>query len=198
MSDPSEPGDEGGKQAGDGHTFSQEVQHANVAARVPEKVARGVFSTGILVLNWHSEFVLDFVLRLSQPHQVVARVVVPTSFLPRLLASLRENLDIYRKAFGAPPALPKSAPPAKPPTIEDIYDNLKIPEEVGGGVYANAARISHTAGEFCFDFIANFYPRATVAARVFLSAPQIPVLINSLEQAWQRHEAKQQRREPPK
>ena len=36
--------------------FSQEVQHSHVSARVPEKVARGVFSTGVLAL----QVVVDF------------------------------------------------------------------------------------------------------------------------------------------
>ncbi len=49
-------------------TFTQEIQHANISARVPEKVARGVFSTGAMLLQGPNEFVLDFVLRMSQPH----------------------------------------------------------------------------------------------------------------------------------
>jgi hypothetical protein len=190
--------EEGGQPARDPHTFTQEVQHANVAARVPEKVGRGAFSNGILVLQGSSEFVLDFVLRMSQPHQVVARVAVPLSLMPGLINILRENLDNYRQAFGPPPALPAGQRPANPPSVEEIYHSLKLPEEVAGGVYANAALVSHSAAEFCLDFIANFYPRATVSARVFLSAANAPVLLNSLVQAWQAHEAKLQQRQPPK
>ena len=51
MTTPSQPGNEGNKGKGDPHTFSQDFQFANVSARVPEKVARGVFSTGVLVLQ---------------------------------------------------------------------------------------------------------------------------------------------------
>ena len=58
-------------------TFHQEVQLSNLSARVPEKTARGVFCTGLLVLQTQSEFVLDFVQRLARPHQVAARVVAP-------------------------------------------------------------------------------------------------------------------------
>jgi len=196
MSNPPQPGD-GGKPAGESPTFSQDVHHSNVGARVPEKVARGVFSTGVLVLQWHTEFILDFVLRMSQPHQLAARVVVPIVFLPRLIGALRENLENYRKAFGPPPPLPAPPAPARNPSIEEIYDGLKIPDDAMGGAYANAALVSHTPSEFCFDFIADFYPRATVSTRVFLSAPHVPVMLTSLTQSWQKYQAKLQQ-EPPK
>src|SRR5581483_11551043 len=77
--------------------YSQESQHANVGARVPERVARGVFSTGALVLQEATEFVLDFLLRMNQPQQVVARVVLPIGLMPRLIEALRENLERYRQ-----------------------------------------------------------------------------------------------------
>ena len=193
MSDKPQPG-------GGPPSFTQDVHHANVGARVPDKVVRGVFSTGVLVLQWHTEFVLDFVLRMSHPHQLAARVVVPIVFLPRLAGALRDNLELYRKAYGAPPpAMPLPPPPAKAPSIDDIYDGLKIADDALGGVYANAAQVSHSPAEFCFDFITDFYPRAAVTARVFLSAPQVPVMLNTLTQAWQKYEAKVQREQqnPP-
>src|SRR5438045_6895840 len=96
----------------DPNTFTQEVHYSQVAARVPEKVARGVFSTGALVLQGPHEFVLDFVLRMNQPQQIVARVVLPLGLMPGLIAALRENLTNYQKQFGAPPALPTPPPPA--------------------------------------------------------------------------------------
>jgi hypothetical protein len=66
------------------------------------------------------------------------------------------------------------------------------------GVYANAAILSHSASEFVFDFFTNFYPKAAVSARVFLTAGHVPVMLNSLMQSWQRYEAKLQQREPPR
>ena len=41
----------------------------------------------------------------------------------------------------------------------------KLPDDMLGGVYANMASISHTENEFCFDFIAQFFPRSAVTAR---------------------------------
>jgi len=191
MSKPLQPDNEGKKPDGDPHTVVQEFQHTNIGARVPEKTARGVFSTGALVLQGASEFVLDFVLRINQPHQVVARVVMPNHLVPQFIEALRTNLDNYKKTFGsAPPAMPQGQPPPKPPTIEEIYQDLKIPEEVGVGAYTNAVMVVHTATEFCLEFIAQFYPHSFITSRVFLSAPQAPVLLGSLTQSWNNFQAK--------
>src|SRR3954447_24666127 len=111
----SPPDNEGGKGKGEPHTFSQDIKIANLSARVPEKVARGVFCTGVLVLQGATEFVLDFILRMNQPHQVAARVVLPLNLVPQLIEVLKANLDNYRKTFGnAPPALPTPPAPPKP------------------------------------------------------------------------------------
>src|SRR5438132_10209396 len=115
MSTPSQPENEGKKPQGDPNTVVQEFHHSNIGARVPEKVARGVFSTGVLVLQGASEFVLDFVLRMNQPHQIVARVILPMNLVPQLIEALKANLENYRKSFGAaPPAMPTPAPPPPP------------------------------------------------------------------------------------
>src|SRR5438552_5142591 len=203
MSTPSQPDNEGKKPQGDPNTVVQEFQHANIGARVPEKVARGAFSTGALVLQGASEFVLDFVLRMNQPHQVVARVVMPNHLVPQFIEALRTNLENYKKMFGNPPsATPPqqpNQPPPKPPTIEEIYQDLKIGEDVVVGAYTNAVMVVHSATEFCLEFIAQFYPRSIITARVFLSAPQAPALLNTLNQSWQTFQAKlaQQQQKPP-
>ena len=74
-------------------------------------------------------------------------------------------------------------PVPQPAPIADIYDNLKLPDEMLGGVYANMASISHTASEFCFDFIAQFFPRSAVTARVYMAAPRVPELLGSLKRS---------------
>ena len=199
MSTPSHPENEGKKP--DPGTYVQEFQHGNVGARVPEKLAKGVFSTGVLVLQGASEFVLDFVLRMNQPHQVVARVVMPNHLVPQFIEALKTNLENYRKTFGSmPPPLPQGPPPAKPPTIEEIYQDLKISEDVMVGAYTNAVMVVHSATDFCIEFIAQFYPKSIITARVFLSAPQVPVLLNTLNQSWQNFQVKlaqQQQHRPP-
>lgn len=169
---------------------SQEFQHTPVGARVPEKVGRGVFSTGVLVLQGAHEFVLDFVQGMVQPRQLAARVLLPPSVVPSLINALRDNLNLYQNQFGTPTALRPPTPPPTPPSIEEIYDQFKVPDDLLSGVYANAAMIVHTQAEFCLDFITNFYPRSAVSCRVYLAAPQVPGLLNTLTHSFQQYQQK--------
>jgi len=175
---------------------NQEVHHSQVSARVPAAVGRGAFSTGVIVMQGSDEFVLDFLLMMAQPHQVVARVVLPPRTVERFIQALQENLRNYKQTFGAPPALPVP-PGAKQPPVEEVYDQLKIPDETLSGQYANAVMIGHTPAEFWFDFITNFYPRSAVSSRVYLSAPQVPRFLDTLSQAFQKYRDRQQGGPPP-
>jgi hypothetical protein len=184
------PGDPGG--------FTQEIQHSQVSARVPEKIGRGVFSTGAMVFQGPHEFVIDFVLRMAQPHQIAARVVLPLSIMPSVIAALRENLNNYQSKYGPPPALPVPPVPPQVPPIEEIYAQLKLPDELLSGVYANTVMIAHSPAEFYFDFITNFYPKSAVSCRVYLSAPQVPGLLNTLTRSFQQYQQKiAQQQQPP-
>lgn len=68
---------------------------------------------------------------------------------------------------------------------QDIYDELKIRDEILCGTYANAVMIGHGPYEFSFDFITNFYPQSAVSCRVFLAAGHIWRLLDSLKQSWE-------------
>jgi hypothetical protein len=173
------------------------VQHSQVSARVPERVGRGVFSTGAMVFQGAHEFVIDFVLRMANPHQVVARVVLPISIVPSVIGALRENLGNYQAKFGPPPALPVPPTPVTPPPIEEIYSQLKLPDDLLSGVYANAVMVAHSPAEFYFDFITNFYPRSAVSCRVYLSVPQVPGLLSTLSRAFQQYQQKVASQQPP-
>jgi hypothetical protein len=170
--------------------FTREIQHSQVSARVPDKVGRGVFSTGAMVFQGPNEFVIDFVLAMAQPHQIAARVVLPLSIMGSVIAALRENLANYQAKFGPPPALPTPPVPPTPPPIEEIYSQLKLPDDLLSGDYANAVMIAHSPAEFYFDFITNFYPRSAVSCRVYMAAPQIPVLLNTLTRSFQQYQQK--------
>src|ERR1700727_1646508 len=76
--------------------LTQELQHAADSARVPEKIGRGVFSTGALVIQGPHEFAIDFLLRMAHPQQVVARVLLPATIMPSVIAALRDNLGKYQ------------------------------------------------------------------------------------------------------
>lgn len=173
---------------GDSGQFTQRLKYQQVSARVPESVARGVFSTGALVLNGPHEFIVDFLQAVTRPQQVAARVVLPPTIMFSIVRALRQNLDNYISRFGAPPELPKPPPNFRPPSIDEIYDQLKLPDDVASGVYANTVMITHSVTEFCFDFITSFYPRSAVATRIYMSAPQIPRLLETLERSYTQYQ----------
>ena len=194
MSQPSQPNSEGN---------SQQVQMQHVTARVPESVSRGAFSTGVIVMTGGSEFILDFVQNIGGPPQVAARVVMPHGALPQFAEALKKNLGMYTERFGPPPELPKPPQPAKPQSAQELYDELKLPDSLLSGAYANGVMIGHTASEFKLDFLTNLFPHSAVSARVYLSAPQVPRLLESLISTFQqfqervRQQQAQQPQAPP-
>ena len=166
-------------------TITQRIKHNQISARVPEQVASGTFSTGAIVLQGPNEFVIEYLLSLTRPHQVAARVIVPQAVVPQMMTALRDNISKFENRFGDIPKLPKPPEQKRKPTIEEIYEELRLPDERLAGVYANAVLIGHSASEFNFDFIANFFPRSAVSARIYMSAPHVPRLLDTLERSYQ-------------
>jgi hypothetical protein len=240
---PRDEADRGGSPPG---SFTQDIQHTPVGARIPEETGRGVFCNATMILQTNEEFVVDFLSTLSQPQQVVARVVLTPSTFSQVIGALRENVARYEERFGhlipreptPPPAThtagplpavstphpepadpgtpaagagvpPLATPPAAPagaaaghhehhargpaetspqppqPRIEDLYEQLKLPERLLGGTYANVVLIRHMAEEFSFDFIANFFPRSIVVSRVFFPAGRIPSFLDAMTNSLQ-------------
>ena len=179
---------------------NEQVRIQHVTARVPDQVSRGAFSTGVIVMTGATEFILDFIQNIGGPPAVVSRVVMPHGTLPQFADALRKNLEMFTQRFGPPPVLPKSPPPAKPQTAQEIYDELKIPDAMLSGAYSNGVMIGHTASEFKFDFLSNLFPHSAVSARVFLSSPQAPRLLESLDSTWVQFQQRlrQQQQQPPK
>lgn len=233
-----------------------------IRARVPEHVARGAFSTGVIVMTAQTEVILDFIQNLGRPHQIVARVVMPHGVLPQLVDALQRNMELYRNRWGELPHIPtlppvqttvaqhgNAAPAATPqlgqsssiasgqfipptetggqgggtgnpnqpgqtnqpqvggnkpagsgfqdtstrrPSAQEIYDDLKIKDELLSGAYANAVMIGHGPHEFSFDFITNFFPNSAVSARVFLSSGQVPRFYDSLKGTWDQMRSRMQ------
>jgi Protein of unknown function (DUF3467) len=191
--------------------YCEEIQHSQVSAVVPERVARGVFSTGAVVVQGVHEFIIDFLLRMSQPQQVASRVVLPPGVVAQFIAALTDNLNNYQSKYGAPvvpngpngPAGQPPQPPASPVSAQDLYEQLKLHDDVLSGHYANAVMIGHTPCEFCFDFITTFFPRSAVSSRVFMAAPGVPRLLDSLKHSFEKYQQKvqqqqqHQRKTPP-
>ena len=181
---------------------SEQVKMQHVTARVPEHVSKGAFSTGVIVMTGSSEFILDFIQNFGGPPQVAARVVMPHGSLPQFADALRKNLELFTQRFGPPPSLPKPQPPKKPQSAQEIYDELKMPDQILSGSYANGVMIGHTASEFKLDFLTNLFPHSAVSSRVYLSAPQVPRLLDSLDSTFQQFQERvrqqqQQKQQPP-
>lgn len=75
---------------------------------------------------------------------------------------------------------PEQAAANRGADIDEIYRELKLPDEMLSGRYANAVLIRHSGTEFCFDFLTNVYPRSAVSARVFMASPHVPPFLDSL------------------
>jgi hypothetical protein len=208
--------DPSGPQPG-GQSFTQNLKHTAIGARVPEGVRGGVFCTGTTILQTTEEFVIDFLSTMVPPQQVAARVVLTPNTFTQMIAALQANLGKYQQQFGRLAAHGRQdAAPAPgfgeslevvpaggtagtaggsdarpdapaPPRIEDLYDQLKLPDEMLGGVYANVVMIRHTPEEFCFDFITNFFPRPAVTCRAFMAAGHIPSFLEALQSALRRY-----------
>lgn len=165
-----------------------------VRARVPDHVADGCFSTGAIVMTGPSEFIIDFLQTIGRPHKVASRVIIPHPVMPQFIDALNTNLDLYRNRFGDPPSpqAQNQDPNARRPTPQEIYDDLKLPDEVLSGVYANGVMIGHGATEFGLDFLTSFFPQSAVSARVFVAAGQVPRLLESLRGAVRQLEQRRQ------
>lgn len=182
----------------------QQIEHSSATARVPDPVGRGVFATAAVVLHGPNEFTIDFLQSIVHPSRVAARVILPPKVAGQFTAALGEAIGKYTQSFGGPPrdpsraAVPKqdqpgaasqaagqagAGAPRQEPPIVDLYEQLKLPDEMLGGMYANMVSITHTASEFCFDFIAQVFPRSVVTARVYMAASRAPELHASLKRS---------------
>ena len=111
--------------------------------------------------------------------------------------ALKDNLAKFEERFGAIPPKPAAAASSNAaPRVQQLYDELKLEDEMLAGCYANAVMINHAASEFKFDFLANILPRSIVTSRVFMAAGQVPQVVASLEKTWTQFQ--QQLQQKPK
>lgn len=171
----------------------------HLSARVPESVSRGVFSNAVIIISGGTEFILDFVQNLGHPAQVAARVIMPPATVPGFIQALQKNLEIYTQRYGPIPELPRPAADAPQPTLPEIYDDLKLPDEMLSGAYSNGVIIGHSASEFKLDFLTHVFPHSAISTRVYLASPQVPRLLDSLQRNYQQfvHRSQQPPPQPP-
>ncbi len=72
----------------------------------------------------------------------------------------------------------------------DLYDDIIVADEIQVGVYANGLIIGHTNSEFKLDFVSNMFPKSVVTSRIFMSAPQLVRLLDTLERTLQQFDEK--------
>lgn len=196
MSDPPTPDNPSDEPSENEGPQSQEIRHSHIGALVPTHVARGVFTTGAVVLQGQHEFIVDFLLRMQQPQQVVARVVMPPAVVNQFIQALQENINRYEDRFGPihMPAIPNQNQQQRQ-SAQDLYESLKISDDVQSGTYANAVMIGHSPTEFSFDFITTFFPRSSVSQRVFMASANARRLLDSMIHSFQQFQ--QRLRNPP-
>ena len=161
-------------------------QPSHFAARVPEKVARGVYSSGQVVIESQKEILMDFLMGITRPFSVVARVIVVPQTMNEFITALEQNLQSYIERYGQPQA-PPPPPQDRKPTLEEIYEHYKLSDDMLSGTYSHAVLIGHSATEFVFDFLTNFYPTPAVGARVYLPAGTAPRFLNTLRTTMERY-----------
>lgn len=68
---------------------------------------------------------------------------------------------------------------------------IKLPEELAAGVYANNMVVSHTREEFVIDFLSVFHPRGgIVSARVVVSPGHLKRIVRALSENLRRYEGR--------
>ena len=72
----------------------------------------------------------------------------------------------------------------------ELYDDISVSDEVQVGVYANGLIIGHTDSEFKLDFVSNMFPKSVVTSRIFMSAPQLVRLLDTLERTLEQFDLK--------
>lgn len=65
---------------------------------------------------------------------------------------------------------------------------IKFPEKVLAGTYANQMVVSHTREEFLLDFVNVFPPEGVVNARIIVSPGHLKRMIRALQENLTRYE----------
>jgi hypothetical protein len=90
---------------------------------------------------------------------------------------------------GVMPEAPHGHSTSSPPgPITELYEQVKFPEDLLGGTFANAVMIRHTPEEFCFDFISSLYPRPIVVCRTFIAAGRVPSFVDAMAGSLERYQ----------
>lgn len=145
--DPDDSGEDRNSDDDDQPVHGQ-VRHSNLSARLPESVGTGVFSNGVMILTGPHEVVLDFALRIGEPHRIVSRVVMTPGVAHQFVAALQENLENYSRRF-EPIHMPRARTESETSDEDSESEREpKPPEAATGGspavaIAENEARRKH-------------------------------------------------------
>ncbi len=67
--------------------------------------------------------------------------------------------------------------------------NLRLPEQIAGGVYANGMMVQHTSDEFILDFAMVLGRNGTVVSRVITGPSHAKRIAEALQENLARYEA---------
>lgn len=149
--------------------------------RQPEAIAQGVWANAMVASHSREEFFLDFIATYAMPSRLAARVLLNPAHTKRLVKTLRDNLDIYVKAFGPLAEIPAETKTANTVQAQELYSQLTVPDAVLAGSYANNVLIRHTREEFILDFLMVCQPNPVLVARVLVHPAHIQRIANVLE-----------------
>lgn len=134
--DDDQPHEESQDSSDDGQTYHGQIQHHQLSARLPEAVAPGVLSNGVMILTGAFEVILDFVMRLGEQQRAAARVILPHVVARQFAAALQDNIVSYEDFYGPLPKIPQPRPAPMPediPTEPTIQQQQKSPSEDESG-----------------------------------------------------------------
>jgi len=184
MSDEADPAWDPDEEEINDELASEGDESPAIRARIPDSIALGVFSTGAIIGTGPHECVIDFLQTLLPPPRLAARIIMPHVVFSQFVRGMDENLSHYRRTHGAIPEAAPAALPTPSQNIDELYDELKIADEVLKGVYATGFMITHAQAELAIDFVATFLPQPIVVARIYMAIAQAPQLLSSLRAAY--------------
>lgn len=117
------------------------------------------------------------------------------AYLPRILRARSDSIRMRN--------MPDQPDERDRPEMRDVHLNVRLPDELAGGVWSNFALVHHSEHEFTIDFVrldsaslnAEGQMQGVVVARVGLSALFVRQLISALEGNWAKFAKKAMPRE---
>jgi hypothetical protein len=150
-----------------------------------------VVSRVVMTTNTFAQFIAALRANIARYEQQFGPLLPRLPMMPAAGSPAGEGAAPSPAVVGSAPKTEEHAPQKSPehpqqPSIEDLYSQLKLPDEMLGGVFANVVMMGHTPEEFSFDFIANFFPRPVVVSRIYLAAGRVPSFMDALIGSYQK------------